>query len=111
MTLSLDSSIPDLAAGVQSGAVSAVELTRAALARIAEQRELNAFLHVSEQAALAAAERVDQRRASGDKLGALAGVPIAIKDALCTLDAPTTCASKILTRRGNDGQPTNPEHG
>jgi len=111
MTLSLDSSIPELAAGVQSGAVSALDLTRAALERIDAQRDLNAFLHVSEQAALAAAESIDRRRASGEKLGPLAGVPIAIKDALCTLDAPTTCASKILTRRGADGRPSNPERG
>src|SRR5688500_3587095 len=44
-------------------------------------------------------------------MGPLAGVPIAIKDALCTHDAPTTCASKILTRRGPDGRPSTPATG
>ncbi len=111
MSVNLDSPIAEIASAVQAGTVGAVELTRAALARIAEQQALNAFLSVSEQSALAAAEAVDQRRRAGERLGALCGVPIAIKDALCTLDAPTTCASKILTRRGADGQPSGPAQG
>jgi aspartyl-tRNA(Asn)/glutamyl-tRNA(Gln) amidotransferase subunit A len=111
MSITLDSPIPELASAVQSGAVSAVELTRAALTRIEQQQSLNAFLHVSSQAAIAAAQAIDDRRAGGEKLGALAGVPIAVKDALCTLDAPTTCASKILTRRGEDGRPSTPAQG
>ncbi len=111
MSVSLDSPIAEIARAVQDGSVSAVELTRAALARIAERRQLNAFLSVSEESALAAAEALDQRRRAGQSLGKLCGVPIAIKDALCTVDAPTTCASKILTRRGADGQPGAPEQG
>ncbi len=67
------------------------------------QRGLHAFLHVAREAALAAAAAVDQKRSRGAALGPLSGVPIAIKDALCTADAPTTCASKILTKRNGEG--------
>jgi aspartyl-tRNA(Asn)/glutamyl-tRNA(Gln) amidotransferase subunit A len=108
----LDLSITELATQVQSGAVTARQVTEAALSRIGQTRELNALLYVPEAAALAAADAVDAKRAQGQKLGKLAGVPIAIKDALCTTDAPTTCASKILTSvgPGNSGG-TDPDHG
>ncbi|KTR50788.1 MULTISPECIES: Asp-tRNA(Asn)/Glu-tRNA(Gln) amidotransferase subunit GatA [Curtobacterium] len=76
--------------------VSSVEATRAHLDRIAAvDGDVHAFLHVNENA-LAAAKSIDSRRAAGDDLGALAGVPIAIKDVLCTQDMPTTSGSKIL---------------
>jgi aspartyl-tRNA(Asn)/glutamyl-tRNA(Gln) amidotransferase subunit A len=108
----LDLPIADLADQVKSGARSARSVTEAALARIERALDLNAFLHVSKDAALAAADAVDAKRQRGDALGKLAGVPIAIKDALCTSDAPTTCASKILTRvgEGNTGG-TDPTQG
>jgi len=77
--------------------VSAVEVTRAHLDQIAAvDTDLHAFLHVSADAALATAADVDARRAAGDALGPLAGVPIAIKDVLATRDMPTTSGSKIL---------------
>lgn len=108
----LELSIAELAERVQSGSTSARSVTEAALARIDQTRELNAFLHVSREAALTAADRVDQKRARGEPLGKLAGVPIAVKDALCSVDAPTTCASKILTRVGEGGAGgSTPEHG
>jgi aspartyl-tRNA(Asn)/glutamyl-tRNA(Gln) amidotransferase subunit A len=76
--------------------VSSVEATQAHLDRIAAvDGDVHAFLHVNENA-LAAARSIDSRRAAGDDLGALAGVPIAIKDVLCTQDMPTTSGSKIL---------------
>jgi aspartyl-tRNA(Asn)/glutamyl-tRNA(Gln) amidotransferase subunit A len=108
----LDFSIADLADKVQSGALTARAVTEAALTRIDATRELNALLHVARDAALAAADAVDGKRARGERLGTLAGVPVAIKDALCTHDAPTTCASKILTRvdEANSGG-TDPERG
>jgi len=108
----LDFSIADLADQVQKGALTARQVTEQALARIERTRDLNALLHVAREAALAAADRVDAKRTRGEALGKLAGVPIAIKDALCTTDAPTTCASKILTRvgEGNSGG-SDPEHG
>jgi len=107
----LDLTMGELAAAVARGDVPALEIAQASLDRIAAGRELNAFLNAPEAPLLAAARSIDERRARGDKLGPLSGVPVAIKDALCTHDAPTTCASRILTRRGPDGRPSTPEHG
>jgi aspartyl-tRNA(Asn)/glutamyl-tRNA(Gln) amidotransferase subunit A len=107
----LDLTVAELTSAVARGEVSATEVAKEALDRVDAGRNLNAFLHVSDAAVLAAAAAVDEQRAAGGKLGPLAGVPVAIKDALCTVDAPTTCASRILTRRGPDGKPTGPEHG
>ncbi|QYI98499.1 Asp-tRNA(Asn)/Glu-tRNA(Gln) amidotransferase subunit GatA [Curtobacterium flaccumfaciens pv. flaccumfaciens] len=76
--------------------VSSVEATKAHLDRIAAvDGDVHAFLHVN-QNALAVAKSIDSRRAAGDDLGPLAGVPIAVKDVLCTQDMPTTAGSKIL---------------
>ena len=80
-----------------SGEVTAVEITRRAIASIeSTQPTINAFTHVETEGALAAAERVDQKRRQGQPLGPLAGLPIAVKDVLCTADMPTTCSSNML---------------
>ncbi|TFC26698.1 Asp-tRNA(Asn)/Glu-tRNA(Gln) amidotransferase subunit GatA [Cryobacterium sp. TMT1-3] len=77
--------------------VSAVEATRAHLDHItAVDTDLHAFLHVAGDAALATAAQIDARRAAGEELNPLAGVPIAIKDVLATQDMPTTAGSRIL---------------
>jgi aspartyl-tRNA(Asn)/glutamyl-tRNA(Gln) amidotransferase subunit A len=82
---------------LQSGEVTSVELTQAFLDRIAKYNSaINAYLHVSAESALATAAEVDRRRAAGEKLPELAGLPIAVKDNLTTTDAPTTAGSKIL---------------
>ncbi|MCC6214057.1 MAG: Asp-tRNA(Asn)/Glu-tRNA(Gln) amidotransferase subunit GatA [Polyangiaceae bacterium] len=94
------SSASRIAADVRGGRRSAVEITREALARCDRHAELGALLYVARDTALAAASRLDARRAAGEPLGTLAGVPVVVKDALCTIDAPTTCASRILTRDG-----------
>ncbi|HEY2506841.1 MAG TPA: Asp-tRNA(Asn)/Glu-tRNA(Gln) amidotransferase subunit GatA [Streptosporangiaceae bacterium] len=86
-----------IAAAVAAGDVSAVEVTQAHLNRIvAADGDVHAFLHVAGEGALAAAEDVDRRRASGQPLGPLAGVPLALKDVFTTRDMPTTCGSRIL---------------
>ena len=77
--------------------VSAVEVTRAHLDRIeAVDPQVHAFLHVAADGAVRAARAVDERRAAGEPLGPLAGVPMALKDVFTTTDMPTTCGSRIL---------------
>ena len=76
--------------------VSAVEVTQAHLDRIAAvDGDVHAFLHVSERA-LETAAAIDEARAGGAELGELAGVPVGIKDVLCTIDMPSTAGSRIL---------------
>jgi aspartyl-tRNA(Asn)/glutamyl-tRNA(Gln) amidotransferase subunit A len=97
MTEPLDLSLVELAARVQAGQLSALDVTELSLQRIARNEGSGAFLHVSAEAARETARRIDERRARGEALGALAGVPIGIKDALVTRDAPTTAGSRVLT--------------
>jgi aspartyl-tRNA(Asn)/glutamyl-tRNA(Gln) amidotransferase subunit A len=86
----------ELSTKLESGDVSSVEVTQAHLDRIAAVDEgVHAFLHLNEKA-LETAASVDAKRAAGEKLGPLAGVPIAIKDVLCTLGMPSTAGSRIL---------------
>jgi aspartyl-tRNA(Asn)/glutamyl-tRNA(Gln) amidotransferase subunit A len=86
-----------LARLIADGEVSAVEVAQAHLDRVAEvEPKIDAFLHVAAESALAQARAVDERRARGETLGPLAGVPIAHKDIFVTADMPTTAASKIL---------------
>jgi aspartyl-tRNA(Asn)/glutamyl-tRNA(Gln) amidotransferase subunit A len=89
-------SAADLAAKLASREISSVEATRAHLDRIAAvDGDVHAFLHVSDHALDVAAD-VDRRRAGGEQLGPVAGVPLAIKDVLVTTDMPSTSGSKIL---------------
>ncbi|WP_328650648.1 Asp-tRNA(Asn)/Glu-tRNA(Gln) amidotransferase subunit GatA [Micromonospora sp. NBC_00330] len=87
----------EIASLVAGGETSAVEVTQAHLDRIAAVDDrVHAFLHVDTEGALAAARAVDERRAAGEELGPLAGVPVAVKDVLATRGVPTTLGSKIL---------------
>ncbi|GIH70636.1 Asp-tRNA(Asn)/Glu-tRNA(Gln) amidotransferase subunit GatA [Sphaerimonospora thailandensis] len=82
---------------VASREASAVEVAQAHLDRIAAvDGEINAFLHVEAESVLAQARAVDERLARGERLGPLAGVPVAHKDVFTTSDMPTTAGSKIL---------------
>jgi aspartyl-tRNA(Asn)/glutamyl-tRNA(Gln) amidotransferase subunit A len=76
---------------------SAVEITQEALDRIQKlEPKVHSFLHVTAEQALQQAQQVDAKIAAGEEIGVLAGVPIGIKDNLCTKGIPTTCASRIL---------------
>ena len=89
-------SMTELAAGLDKGEFTSVELTESLLARIAEQNaRLNAFITVTGEQALAAAARADKARAAGEA-GALNGLPIIHKDIFCTRGVKTTCGSKML---------------
>lgn len=80
-----------------NGELSAVEIAKQSLERIeASQKSINAYTHINREGAIRAAELVDKKRMSGEPLGRLAGVPVAVKDILCTTDMPTTCSSKML---------------
>jgi aspartyl-tRNA(Asn)/glutamyl-tRNA(Gln) amidotransferase subunit A len=77
--------------------ISSVELTKAQLDNIDKLNpKLNSYLIVTHELALAQAREVDELRAKGEKLSALAGVPIAVKDNLTTIGIETTAGSKIL---------------
>src|SRR5580704_11498112 len=90
-------SAAEIASAVRDGTVSAAEVTDAHLARIDEvDGRVRAFLHVAADQAREAARAVDRRRAAGEDLGPLAGVPLALKDVFTTIDMPTTCGSAIL---------------
>ena len=87
----------DLRQKLKSGEVSSKELVQDKISRINKlDKTLNTFLYVSCEEALKKADDIDNKRASGEKLPPLAGIPIAIKDNLCTKGIKTTCASKIL---------------
>src|SRR5271156_3358798 len=87
----------ELSAALAAGEVSATEVTRAHLDRIAAVDDrVHAFLHVAADSALASAAAVDARRQAGERLGAPARGPVAGKDVFTTVGMPTTCGSRIL---------------
>ena len=87
----------DMAAKLVAGEITSVALTQAHLDRIsAVDADVHAFLHIDTEGALAQAAAVDAKRAKGEKLSPLAGVPLALKDVMAQKGIPTTCGSKIL---------------
>ncbi len=86
-----------LAEAVRSGALTAEAVARTYIDRVVSaNEELNIMLHFEPEAALEQAGIVDAKRADGETLGPLAGVPIVIKDNICVRDGLTTCASRML---------------
>ena len=91
------SSASEMAAKLAAGETTSVALTQAHLDRIsAVDTDVHAFLYVDTEGALAQAAAVDAKRAKGEKLSPLAGVPLALKDVMTQKGIPTTCGSKIL---------------
>ena len=81
---------------LDSGAVTSVALTESVLARIdAVEQKVQAYLALDRDGALRQAEQADMQRKNGQG-GTLCGVPLAVKDVLCTTSMPTTCGSRIL---------------
>jgi aspartyl-tRNA(Asn)/glutamyl-tRNA(Gln) amidotransferase subunit A len=90
-------SVTAIAARVQAGELTAERATELSIARIvARDGEVHAFLRIARDEALAQARAIDQKRSRGEPLGKLCGVPIAIKDAICTFGIESTSGSKIL---------------
>ena len=96
MTTPTDFTIAEARDALDSGAVSARELAEAHIAAMDAARNLNAFITETPDRALADADASDARRAQGEALGALDGIPLAIKDLFCTEGVMTTAASHIL---------------
>jgi len=82
---------------LRQGAITSVALVEQYLERIRQREpQVQGYLTVTAEQALAQAQAMDARRAQGEDLGWLMGIPIALKDNLCTQGIPTTCASRIL---------------
>ncbi len=98
MTLKLtELTLSEAKSGLEQGDFSSEQLVSTVLDRIeATDEKLQAYITLGKEKALEQARRVDEQRKSGEKLGPLAGIPIALKDNMCTNGVTTTCASKIL---------------
>ncbi len=87
----------ELSAAIKQGTVTAVDAMAAVLSRIDErERDINAYVTMDREQALKAAAAVQEKIEKGELNGVLAGVPVAVKDNLCTEGMRTTCSSKIL---------------
>jgi aspartyl-tRNA(Asn)/glutamyl-tRNA(Gln) amidotransferase subunit A len=93
--MTYERTVAELSAALQAGEVSSVELTQAYLNRIAQHADVNAYITVDDEAALARAREADARIKRGEA-ETLTGIPLAQKDIFCTQGMLTTCGSKIL---------------
>ncbi len=85
-----------LLARMNAGETTSEEIVTALLDRAEKSKGLNVFVHLDGDHIRAQAREVDRRRQSGEPLGPMAGVPVAIKDVLCVQGEPTTCGSRML---------------
>ena len=93
----LEYSAVELSTIIKEGKITAVEAMKAVIAQIDEKEStINAYVTIDKERALQAATNVQKKIEKGELTGALAGVPVAIKDNMCTEGMLTTCSSKIL---------------
>jgi aspartyl-tRNA(Asn)/glutamyl-tRNA(Gln) amidotransferase subunit A len=94
-----DLTATELSEGLAQGQFTSREITLGCLERIGCcDATIGAFLSVDQEGALRSAEAADQRRSAGQSLGPLDGIPVAVKDVLCTAGERTTCSSRMLAK-------------
>ena len=87
----------EILAGLEAGSFTSAQVTRESLDAIdARDESIRAFITVNHDQAMARANDIDRKRQAGQRVGLLAGLPIALKDNICTLGTRTTCASRML---------------
>ena len=92
----IDMSIKELESALDKSEISSVDIAKSYIAQIEKvDDKIGAYLYINKEA-VKQAEALDTKRKNGEKLGRLAGMPIALKDNMCTVDMPTTCASKMM---------------
>lgn len=96
MTAATSQSLTEIAAGLKSRAFSSAQITGEYLDRIGKHSDLNSYTEVCRDYAMKSAAEADKKLAAGDK-SPLLGVPVAIKDVICTEGIKTTCSSRILS--------------